>query len=152
MPNRQGPFDPGMKNVNGRPGSLRMRSRSEPAVTVIGRHSFPLVCRRPSRMVSSVARGSTSASTPYPLSAAWSAAASGPIGGTRTRLPSAAISGRVRAASGRIGAAAAASLARERRSSRTQWRNASTRVFVPASPAWPSVSMIAKGFPSMSRW
>ena len=43
----------------------------------------------------------------------------------------------------------AAALAPERRSSRTQCRNASTRVFVPASPAWPSVSMIANGFPSM---
>jgi len=151
MPNRHGPFDPGMKKVKARRGSFWIRSRRAPVVTVIGRHSLPLVCRRPIRIVSTVAAGRTSTSSPYPSNPAARPRLSGPMGGMRTRLPTAAISGSVVALRERSGAGSVERLAPERRSSRTQWRNASTRVLVPASPACPSVSMMAKGLPSMRR-
>ncbi len=116
---------------------------------VSGRHSLPEVCRRPSESVWRVGRGSSSAATPSPRSPATSASASGPMGGTSTRSPRAATSPRVRrgtfSRAGSLGSAPRP----WRRSSRTQWRKASTRVVVPASPEWPSVSMTANGLPSM---
>ena len=118
---------------------------------VSGRHSLPEVWRRPRPRVRRVGRGSTSAAIPRPRSPATSASASGPMGGTSTRSPRSASSPSVRRGTASRAASFGSPPRPPRRSSRTQWRKASTRVRVPASPAWPSVSMTANGFPSMRK-
>jgi hypothetical protein len=128
------------------------RSRRLPSVSVMGRHSLPDVCRRPNRSASAPGSGRSSAGTPIPRSAAAKTTAASLIVGRSTRSPERAISpivalftvSRSGARGGRRSPAA--------RCSRTQCRNASTRVFVPASPAWPSVSITENGFPSMRSW
>jgi hypothetical protein len=114
-------------------------------VTHIGRHSLPDVCRRPTRTVSRSGSGRHSAWTPAPRRQATTASPPGPIRGTRIRsfrrrisaspIPSPSTREKCRSPSGV--------------SLWTQYRNASMRVLVPASPEWPSVSITANGRPSM---
>jgi len=143
-----------MKSVTGSfgSGSARTRLSSAPRVIIMGTHSFPEVCWRPTRTSSRVVGGSASARSPSARSAAAATTAFSLMRGSSTRASRRRVSAQsIPGPSSRAKSAAAPRCeAPSRRSPSTQYRNASRRVFVPASPECPSVSMTALGFPCMA--
>lgn len=151
MPNRHGPSVSGIMHVKVRSGSRASRSISRPKVRHIGKHSLPDVWRRPMRRLSRSGMAKASAFTPAPRKTAAMTSDAGPIQGIRAVLPAAFASANV--TERRASDDASFGAGREApacRSYSTQYRNASSLVLVPASPAWPSVSITAKGLPLIS--